>query len=105
MTISEIAEDIPVPLVRSTLGDDVDNGAGRTPKLSRISGLEDLKLLDCLLRYSGPDSINRVVDGVGAVNAHHVGPSALTSDVQPAGRCWCQLWLVLPGDRRVQQSE
>jgi len=67
-------------------GDDVDDAAGWRGRIPRVVAEDQLEFLDSFLGNGGADAVDGVIDGVGAVDADHVGARARTTDAQAAIR-------------------
>jgi len=83
--VAEVAEDVPVEIVGAALGNDVLT----TPPVARpysacVIAEDHLEFLDGFLGNGGADAVDGVVDGVGAVDADHVGASARAADAKAA---------------------
>src|SRR5262249_49460844 len=64
--------------------DNVDNAAGGAAVFRVVVAHHHLEFLHRFLRNGGADSVDRIVHGVGAVHADHVGAGARAADVQTA---------------------
>src|SRR5262249_46858493 len=82
--VAPINERIAVQFVAATLGDDIDDAAGGPAVLRVVIAHHHLEFLHCFLRNGGANSVDRVVHGVGAVHADHVGAGAGAADVETA---------------------
>ncbi len=82
--VAEKTEDVAVEVVGSALGDDVDDATGGAAVLRIVITEDELKFLYGFLGNGGADAVDGVVDGVGAVNADHVGTGARAAHIEAA---------------------
>src|SRR5713226_9374873 len=71
-------------IVGAALGDDVDDATGGAPVFRVVVAQNELKFLHRFLGNSGADAVDGIVDGVGAIDADHVGAGARAVDVEAA---------------------
>ena len=65
--------------------------------LGAVTTLEDLKLLNGILRHGDAHAVDGVVDGIHSVDGDHVGSGLLSFQVEACHRNRRQAGLVFPG--------
>ena len=70
--VPEKTKNVSVKIIRTALGNNVHDAAGRAPKLRRKGIRDDLKFLNGFLRNSRPRSVDRIVSIVSAINLDEI---------------------------------
>jgi hypothetical protein len=92
-------------LVGAGFGDDVDHAGGSLAVFSGVAVGEDLELLHGVLRNGGANAVDRIVNGVGAIDVDEVAASTLTADIQARGGGGADAGRGIASELRIREGE